>query len=121
MAADVPLGISTPTTRKGRLLMRIVWPTGSVAPNKFLRTVSPMTATLAAIATSSLLNELPSAKGQVRMSKYCGSVPLICVAQLSFYKHTWAELWLPGAAALTAAHSRRLACMSWYDTVLVAA
>ena len=57
--------------------MRTVSPIGSVAPNRFLRTVSPMTATFAAMLTSSCENEEPSAIGQLRISKYCGSVPLI--------------------------------------------
>ena len=68
-----------------------------------------MTATLAAVLTSSCVNEVPSAMGQLRISKYCGSVPLIVVAQLSFPKTTWAEAWLPGAAALTDGHSRMMA------------
>ena len=99
MAAEVPFGLSRPTTLNGRLLMRTVWPMGSVAPKRFLRTVSPITATLAAIVTSSCVNEVPSAIGQLRTSKYCGSVPLMLVAQLSLPKTTWAEAWLPGAAA----------------------
>ncbi len=112
MAAEVPFGVSRPTTLNDRLLMRTVWPTGSVAPNRFLRTVSPMTATFAAVLTSSCVNDVPSAKGQLRMSKYCGSVPLMLEAQLSFPKTTWAEAWLPGAAAATEGHSRKMATMS---------
>ena len=48
-SADVPFRSRTPTTLKGRLLTRIVWPRGSVAPKRFLRTVSPITATLSRI------------------------------------------------------------------------
>src|SRR2546430_454181 len=82
MAAEVPFAVSSPTTLKGKLLMRIVCPIGSVGPNRFFLTVSPITATFAAIFTSSCEKEVPSAKGQLRMSKYCGSVPLRLVAQL---------------------------------------
>src|SRR5207302_7678750 len=75
IAADVPFAVSSPTTLKGKLLMRIVCPIGSVGPNRFFLTVSPITATFAAILTSSCENDVPSANGQLRISKYCGSVP----------------------------------------------
>src|SRR5450759_5512937 len=54
------------------------------------------------------------------MSKYCGSVPLIRVAQLSLPKTTCELVLLPGAAALTAGHSLRMAIISAYTRVLVA-
>src|SRR4029077_7559274 len=112
MAAEVPLGINNPTTLKGRLLIRIVSPIGAVAPNRFLRTVSPMDARLAAKLPESGETEDSPTIGQLRMSKYCGSVPWMLVAQLSFPKTTWADAWLPGAAAATEGHSRKMATMS---------
>src|SRR6202162_6570679 len=99
MAADVPLGTRTPVTRNGRLLMRIVCPIGSVAAKRFLRTVSPITATLADISTSFCVKADPSINGQLRIRKYCGSVPFRRVAQLSLPNTTCPLVLLPGAAA----------------------
>jgi hypothetical protein len=85
---------------------------GSVAANRFWRTVSPMTATLAARLTSSWLKLEPWATGQSRTVKYCGSVPVMRVFQFWFSYTTWALDPAPGAAAATAGHSRRMAFIS---------
>ncbi len=56
---DCPLALSTPTTANGTFLMRIIWPTGLVSPNRFWATVLPSSATFAPEFTSSVVNAFP--------------------------------------------------------------
>src|ERR1051326_619875 len=95
---DCPFALSTPTTLNGSCPMRIVCPIGSDAPNRFWRTVWPITATSAAVLTSSSVNDDPDDIGQLRMSKYCGSVPLTEVDQLLLSNTTCECVDAPGAA-----------------------
>src|SRR5207245_5440969 len=72
MAAAVPFAVSSPTTLKGKLLMRIVCPIGSVGPNRFFLTVSPITATFAAIFTSDRKStRLNSSHGSISYAVFC--------------------------------------------------
>ena len=64
--------------------MRIVLPTGSVVAKRILRTVSPITATLAAVVTSSWEKPAPLWNPQARISKNSGVEPVMRVPQLSF-------------------------------------
>src|SRR5437660_4515523 len=99
IAADVPFAVSSPTTLKGKLLMRIVCPIGSVGPNRFFLTVPPITAPFEAKFTPSSEKEVPPARAQLQMSKYCAPLPLGLVPQLSFPKPTCPQ---PGDLGLPA-------------------
>src|SRR5215469_10704757 len=99
--------------------MRMVSPMGLLEPNRYLRTVSPSTATVADWVTSSSLNDVPLANGQLRTSKYCGSVPITWVAQFWLPNTTcWPDC-TPGAVFETDGHSRAIAIASLSNSVLV--
>src|SRR5690554_1813944 len=70
-------GVITPTTVKGTLPMRMVWPMGERpdSPKRSSMATSPSTATRARLATSSAVKKRPSATAQLSCSMYSGVVP----------------------------------------------
>ena len=65
-----PCASSTPTTRKGRLRTRSVWPTGSIPGKSWFATVWPITATRAALVTSASVKNSPAETPRLRISGY---------------------------------------------------
>ncbi len=65
-----PLRPATATTWNGMLRMRTVWPTGfELGPKSLSATVAPSTTTLVPVSTSESVKRVPSAMGQLRISK----------------------------------------------------
>src|SRR6185437_272776 len=117
---DCPFAVSTPTTWKGSVPMRTVWPMGSALPKRFCCTVAPRTTTLVARVTSSGVKLPPRANVQLRMSKYCGSVPVTRVYQFWLSETTCALVPAPGAASAMVGTSCSMALISSFTRVLVA-
>ncbi len=66
---EAPLTFSTPNTRTGTLLIRMIFPTGSSFGKSLSAVVLPRMQTLAAERTSASVNMTPSARSHWRMAR----------------------------------------------------
>ena len=72
---EPPLASSTPATRNGMFLIRIVFPTGSSVPKRFVATVCPRTQTFDALRLSWSVKNCPDERFHERMSGQSTSPP----------------------------------------------
>ncbi len=80
---------STPITRKGKFLIRTVWPTGSCPSKRAFATVAPSTQTFAAARTSDSPKNTPFSTFQERTNGHSTPTPWICVPQFRLPETTW--------------------------------
>ena len=76
-----PLEASTPTMRNRRSPTRTSWPSAGSLPNNSLRTLAPITASLAPRRQSPVDRKRPCAMSSLRTAEYCAVVPAIITSR----------------------------------------
>src|ERR1700692_1969308 len=109
---DWPLALSSPMTSQENCFTRMRLPTGSALPNRFLRTVSPMTQTTFPARSSDSSNVLPLTRCQLPAVKYEFVVPVTDVDQFFAPATTVTLVLAVGATALALLICVRIASAS---------